>query len=73
MTQELLEKANDINHDIKVLKDIKSEQDKRHWVGFRTPLCGEVSSFWINEIQDDFKRFIAAELEKAEKMLERLQ
>ena len=72
MTREILEKANEIDHDIEALKDIKSEQDKRHWVGFRTP-SGEVSSFWINEIQDDFQRFIAAELEKAEKMLERLQ
>lgn len=71
MTQEIFNKATHIDHDIAVLKNIKFEQDKRHWVGFRTPL-GEESSFWDSEIQDDFKNFINSELEKAQKLLQEL-
>ena len=71
MTQEIFNKATHIDHDITVLKNIKFEQDKRHWVGFRTP-SGEESSFWDSEIQDDFKNFIDSELERAQKILQEL-
>lgn len=71
MTEEIFNKATHIDHDITVLKNIKHEQDKRHWVGFRTP-AGEESSFWDNEIQDDFKNFINSELEKAQRLLQEL-
>ena len=71
MTREIFDKATHIDHDIVVLKNIKFEQDKNHWVGFRTP-SGEESSFWDSEIQDDFKNFIDFELEKAQKLLQEL-
>lgn len=71
MTEEIFNKATHIDHDITVLKNIKQEQDKRHWVGFRTPF-GEESSFWDSEIQDDFKNFINSELEKAQRLLQEL-
>lgn len=71
MTQEIFNKATHIDHDITVLNNIKNEQDKGHWVGFRTP-SGEESSFWDSEIQDDFQNFINSELEKARKLLQEL-
>ena len=71
MTQETFDKAMLINHDITVLKNIKFEQDKNHWVGFNTP-SGTESSFWNSTIQNDFKDFIATELVKARKLLEEL-
>lgn len=71
MTQETLDKAKHIDHDITVLKNIKSEQDKNHWVSFTTP-SGTESSFWDSTIQNDFKDFIAIELAKAQKLLEEL-
>ena len=71
MTQEILNKATHIDHDITVLKNIKSEQDKNHWIGFRTP-SGEEYLFWDSEILDDFKNFINSELEKAQKLLQEL-
>lgn len=71
MTQEIFDKATRIDHDITVLKNIKFEQDQRHWVAFCTPSDGE-SSFWDSEIQDDFKNFINSELEKAQKLLQEL-
>ena len=71
MTQEIFDKATYINHDITILKNIKFEQDRRHWVEFRTP-SGEESSFWDSEIQDDFRNFIDSELEKAQKLLQEL-
>ena len=71
MTQEIFNKATHINHDITVLKNIKFEQDKRHWVGFRTP-SGDESSFWDSELQVDFENFIDSELEKAQKLLREL-
>lgn len=69
MTRELFNKANSINHDINVLQNIKFEQDKNHWVGFRTP-AGEEDSFWSRELQVDLKNFINSELEKAQKLFE---
>lgn len=71
MTEEIFNKATHIDHDITVLKNIKFEQDKRHWVGFRTP-SGDESSFWDSEIQNDFKDFINSELEKAQRLLQKL-
>ena len=71
MTQEIFNKANDLNHDINILKNIKSEQDKSHWVKFTTPQ-GEEDSLWVREIRDDFKNFISSELEKAQKLLQEL-
>ena len=71
MTQEIFNKATHIDHDITVLKNIKFEQDKNHWVGFRTPLSEE-DSFWDSDIKDDFKNFINSELEKAQKLLQEL-
>ena len=71
MTQETFNKAIHIDHDITVLKNIKSEQDKNHWVGFNTP-SGIESSFWDNTMQDDFQDFIATELVKAQKLFEEL-
>lgn len=71
MTQKTFDKAMHIAHDITVLKNIKFEQDKNHWVGFNTP-SGTESSFWDNTIRDDFNDFIATELVKAQKLLEEL-
>ena len=71
MTEETFEKATNINHDIEVLKSIKYEQDKNHWVSFNTP-TGKEDSFWDSTMQDDFQDFIATELTKAQKMLEEL-
>ena len=67
MTKETFNKAVYINHDITSLKEIKSEQDKNHWVGFRTP-TNDIESFWNPEIMNDFKEFVEKELEKVEKM-----
>lgn len=72
MTRETYEKAGHIDHDISVLNDIKFEQDKQHWVGFRSPGLDKIDSFWTSEIIDDFKKFVNDEIEKAEKMLEEL-
>lgn len=74
MTREIFNKATHIDHDITVLKNIKFEQDRRNWVGFRTfrTPTGEESSFWDSEIQDDFRNFIDSELEKAQKLLQEL-
>ena len=71
MTQETLDKAIIINHDIEVLKRIKYEQDKNHCVSFNTPISKE-DSFWNSTMQDDFQNFIAIELVRAQKMLEEL-
>ena len=71
MTQEIFYKAKDINHDITILKNIKCEQDKSHWVSFSTPLRDE-EPFWDSEIKNDFKNFINSELEKAQKLLQEL-
>ena len=71
MTRETYEKAYRLDHDLTVLKDIKLEQDRNHWVGFRAP-NQEINSFWESELQDDFREFITREIEKANKMLEEL-
>ena len=71
MTRETFDEAMHIDHDITVLKNIKFEQDKNHWVSFNTP-SGTESSFWDSTIQNDFKDFIATELAKAQKMLKEL-
>ena len=71
MTQETFDKAMQIDHDITVLKNIKFEQDKNHWVGFNTP-SGTEDYFWDSTIRDDLKNFIATELVKAQKLLEEL-
>lgn len=71
MTQETLNKATHVNHDITVLKKLKDEQEKNHWVGFRTP-NGDGDIFWDSTMQDDFKNFINTELLKAQKMFEEL-
>ena len=71
MTREMFNKVNFINHDIEVLQNIKSEQDRNHWVGFYTP-SGEEDSFWSSEMQDDLKNFIDSELEKAQKLFEEI-
>lgn len=82
MTQEIFNKAANIDHDITVLKNIlkniKFEQDKR--LGrISYSVRYEESSFWDSEIQfldreiqDDFKNFINSELEKAQKLLREL-
>ena len=72
MTKETYEKAYRLDHDLTILKEIKFEQDKRHWVGFRAPSDERIDSFWESELQDDFKEFIIREIEKARKMLEEL-
>ncbi len=71
MTREIFDKAKRIDHDITVLKNIKFEQDKNHWVGFDTP-SGTESSFLDSVIYNDFKDFINTELVKAQKLLEEL-
>ncbi len=72
MTRETYEKAYGLDHDLTILGDIKFEQDKNHWVGFRTPNNETISGFWTSELQDDFQEFIVREIEKANKMLEEL-
>ena len=72
MTRETYEKAHNLDHDLTVLKDIKFEQDKNYWVGFRTPRNEIIDGFWESELQDDFREFIIREIEKANKMLEEL-
>ena len=72
MTRETYEKAYHLHHDLTILKDIKSEQDKNHWIAFRTPSDETISSFWDSELQDDLQEFIIREIEKVNKMLEEL-
>lgn len=72
MTKGTYEKAYHLHHDLTILENIKFEQDKRHWVGFRTPGNETIDSFWESELQDDFREFIIKEIEKANKMLEEL-
>ena len=72
MTKELLEKANDLDHDICILEDIKFEQDKQYWVGFRFPDNPDVDAFQSSEIIEDFKEFVRLEIEKAQKMFDEL-
>ena len=72
MTRETYEKAYQLDHDLTILKDIKFEQDKNYWVGFRTPRNDIIDGFWASELQDDFREFIIRETEKVNKMLEEL-
>lgn len=72
MTRETYEKAYHLDHDLTILKDIKFEQDKNHWIGFRTPRNETIDGFWESELQDDFREFIIREIEKTNKMLEEL-
>lgn len=72
MTQETLEKANDLNHDIKILDEIKDHQTKQHWVGFRVPYGSseeKLDDFYSEEINNAFKEFVSTQLERAEKLL----
>lgn len=72
MTRETYMKAYRLDHDLTMLKEIKSEQDKNHWVAFRVPSNEIMDSFWVSELQDDLQEFIIREIEKANKMLEEL-
>ena len=72
MTRETYEKAHRLDHDLTVLKDIKFEQDKKHWVGFCTVRNTTIDSFFEPELKEDFKEFIIREIEKANKMFEEL-
>lgn len=72
MTRETYGKAYNLDHDLTVLKDIKFEQDKNRWVGFRTSSNRMIDSFWESELKDDFKEFIIREIEKVNKMFEEL-
>lgn len=72
MTRETFMKAYRLDHDLTILKEIKSEQDKNHWVGFRIPTNDILDYFWTSEFQDDFQEFIIKEIEKANKILEEL-
>lgn len=72
MTRETYKKADRLVHDLTILKDIKIEQDKNHWIGFRAPNNETIDSLWVSELRDDFREFIIREIEKANKMLEEL-
>lgn len=72
MTRETYEEAHRLDHDLTVLENVKFEQDKNHWVGFRTPRNETIDGFWNSTLQDDFQEFIMQEIEKANKMLEEL-
>lgn len=75
MTQEILEKASDLYHDIKILDEIQEHQTKQHWVGFRVPngsLENNLDDFYSDEINKAFKEFVSTQLERAEKLLEEL-
>lgn len=76
MTKEILDSANEIFHDIEVLQKIKNAQDNELWVGFRLPNGFNndipVDNLWSSDIIDDFKEFVAQEIEKAEKILKEM-
>lgn len=71
MTRGLFNQANNLNHDITVLENIKYEKDKNHWIAFYTP-NGEEDSFWCRELQVDLKNFIEEELKKAQKLFDEI-
>lgn len=72
MTKETYQIAKKLNHDLTVLNHIKSEQDKKHWVGFCDYNNDSIDSFLCAELQNDFREFIIRELEKTNKMFEDL-
>lgn len=73
MTRETYKHAEYLVHDIEILKTVKDSQDQNHWVAYVTaddPKT-ELSQF-SDELTDDFKEFIAKEIEKLENILESL-
>ena len=75
MTRETLEKASDLDHDIKILDEIKDHQTKQHWVGFRVPYGSseeKLDDFYSDEINNAFKEFVETQLERATKLLDEL-
>lgn len=75
MTQEILEKANHLKHDIEILAELKDHQTKQHWVGFRVPngsLEYKLDDFYSDEIYKAFGEFVETQLERATKLLDEL-
>ena len=71
MTKETFELASDLIDDINTLKQIKSEYDNSHWVGF---YGAEVKEQPISNsiLRDDLEKFIDVELTKLQLELEKL-
>ena len=72
MTKETYQLAERLNHDLTVLNAIKFQQDKKHWIGFRTPDNDSVDSLWTAELRNDFQEFIDGEIEKVNRLFDEL-
>lgn len=75
MTEKTLEKANELYHDINILKEIKNNQDEQRWVGFRVPMGSsefKLDDFYSDEVNDAFKEFIHTQLDRVKSLLDEL-
>lgn len=70
MTKEILEKANDLQHDIEVLETLSQGN---HWTAFQnTDNEGKVMYIQSVTFLNDFKAFVDAEKTKLEAELEQI-
>ncbi len=73
MTNEKLNKGNDLLHDMQVLTAIQETMNKNHWVEFVRAECPTESEGLNSDVlYADFKDFVNQELEKAKKLFEEL-
>ena len=70
MTREKVESAEALIRDIDILEVIRDAQNKSYWIKFLTPLTGEEQlEFGSDTFLDDFKKFVADEIDKLEEEL----
>lgn len=72
MTREKVEQAQKLIEDIDLLEIIREAQHKGYWVRFLTPLLPDndaVTECGSDTFLDDFKQFVADEIDKLEEEL----
>ena len=73
MTKETINKANDLVHDIDVLKKVQKTMNANHWVAITTAeKTVKEENFYSDYLIDSFKTFVDEKLEEAQKMFEEL-
>lgn len=72
MTKETLDEALYLNHDIEVLKTLRSTQERKHWTAFANADDENILYIQSTTLLQDFKDFIAAELDKLNAEFEKL-
>lgn len=73
MTIETFEHADNVSHDIEVLKELKRTMDDGHWVAFVT--AGHVDKRlqqYSDELIGDFEEFVINEIQKLQSIFENL-